>query len=50
MRKTKPKKKPVLVGISPEAHEAMLKESMKSYPPKTLRGLINIKNNLPENV
>lgn len=37
------------VTVSPKAHDVMLKEANGSKPRKTLRGIINIKNNLPEN-
>lgn len=49
--KAKKKKwqKGVNVTVSPKAHEVMLTEANASKPRKTLRGVINIKNNLPEN-
>lgn len=49
--KVKKKKwqKGVNVTVSPKAHDVMLTEANASKPRKTLRGVINIKNNLPEN-
>lgn len=49
--KKKPKKKKlrgINVEVSPAAHALMWEESIKSKPRKTLREIINIKNNLPE--
>lgn len=36
------------VTVSPKAHEVMLKEANSVRPRKSLRQIINIKNNLPE--
>lgn len=49
MKRKKKWTKGVNVTVSPKAHEVMLKEGAATKPRKTLRGLINIKNNLPEN-
>lgn len=50
MRITGKKKKPrgKNVEVSLEAHEKMVREALRSKPKKTLRAIVNIKNNLPE--
>lgn len=50
MRISGKKKKPrgINVEVSPKAHAAMTKESLKAKPKKTLRAIVNIKNNLSE--
>lgn len=49
MEKKKYKDRGVNVTISKEAHAVLTKEGIKTTPRKWIRGLINIKLNLPEN-
>lgn len=42
------KKKGINVTVSAEAHEKMLKEATKEKPRKSLREIVNIKNDLPQ--
>lgn len=48
MNKKKLKKGGKNVTVSQKAHQIMSKEAFASKPRKTLRGLINVKYNLPE--
>lgn len=48
--KKKPKGgKGVNISVSPKAHQKMRQEAIAKQPVKTMRQIVNIKNNLPEN-
>lgn len=50
MKPSKKKTRSVQVGISPAAHEKMVREGFKAKPRLSLRELVNIKNNIPKDL
>lgn len=49
MKKKEKKSRPksVQMGVSPKAHEVMVKKAVSMKPRRNLRELVNIMNNLP---